>query len=924
MSPCASQEQLKRFLRDRLDDPEREIVADHLDECTMCQDFLDRITRAPETHERMPSGPQHTKQDARLLELLKAGGPKRIELAEPGEQPTDRAGSDAAVQIGPSTMGDFLGALPPPNSYPSIDGFRIIREVGRGGMGVVYAAEEERLGRRVALKVLSASLHLQAKQVQRFEREARAAARLQHSNIVPVFGSGHQKGYHFYFMQYIEGRGFDAVLGELRRLRQGPSGLAPTGELSTITDRDRLAYHGLAQIGLQVALALEHAHGQGVFHRDIKPSNLLLDTKGNVWVTDFGLAKTLEADDLTSTGDVLGTIRYMAPERFAGRCDARSDLYSLGLTLYELVALRPAYEAADRYELIERMRRDDPAPLRKLDPRFPRNLDTIVGKLVAREPGRRYDTAAALADDLRRFLEDRAIQARVPSSAERVIRWCKRNRWASAFLLALFIGVIASGWQAIRATSSEHAARQAEVTVRNERNRAERARDRALGAVRELLLLDNGLETALMTEEMRSSRRALAAAGARESRELLRELEGYPKAGLQLVSAYHTLSHIEMEAGQRQRAIESARAAVAVAEKLHDQEKSFATARSLGGALQALSVALPDGAASEQAAQRSTAMFESITTAPPEIIEEVTRLIAANHVNMGLRDSGYGRFGKAIDHFQAAQRLCESVLEEFGRNPSRLSSAATVELNACRAYRVSRRYDDSSDAGQKAAAVCRELLTVEPGRLIHKQNLQLAYQELGLGCLDSAKPAEAIAWFEQARQTLNSIATEPGCPVSQAAQAKTMLAVIDYNVKIATDADTVRFASRRRAVIEESYEICDRLAFLQPLSNELRRIYAYGCMNMALYQEQDGAQPDVALLRKSEQNWEEIRRLAPTSLEARGFLVIVRRKLGEVLEANGDREEAAHWHALSLTTARGDAGLLFEIARGIRPDACAN
>ena len=208
---------------------------------------------------------------------------------------------------------------------------------------------------------------LQPKQVQRFEREARLTARLHHTHIVSVYGSGSHAGYHYYFMQFIAGVGLDAVLVELRHCRDTPGDTPSIAELAAITDRGRLAYRSLAQIGLHVAEALDYAHRQGVLHRDIKPSNLLLDADGNVWVTDFGLAKPLEADEFTSTGDVPGTIRYMAPERFAGRCNERSDLFSLGLTLYELAALRPAYDARDGYELMERMRRDDPPRLRKLD-----------------------------------------------------------------------------------------------------------------------------------------------------------------------------------------------------------------------------------------------------------------------------------------------------------------------------------------------------------------------------------------------------------------------------------------------------------------------------------------------------------------------------------------------------------------------------
>ncbi len=276
-----------------------------------------------------------------MLDQLKAGGPRRSVGDIPEQRRNDGSeepDSSLGTEINSAAAGG--GSDRGGRAYPAIDGFRMIREVGRGGMGVVYEVEEERLGRRVALKVLAASAHMDTKHVLRFEREARAAARLSHSNIVPVFGSGQANGHHYYFMQFIEGRGFDAVVRELRRLRAVPASGATTEELSTMTGQDRVASRSLARIGLQVAEALEHAHRQGVLHRDIKPSNLLLDSKGNVWVTDFGLAKTIEADDLTSTGDVLGTVRYMAPERFEGKCDARSDLYSLGLSLYELVGAK--------------------------------------------------------------------------------------------------------------------------------------------------------------------------------------------------------------------------------------------------------------------------------------------------------------------------------------------------------------------------------------------------------------------------------------------------------------------------------------------------------------------------------------------------------------------------------------------------------
>jgi serine/threonine protein kinase/tetratricopeptide (TPR) repeat protein len=362
-----------------------------------------------------------------------------------------------------------------------VGGYRILREIGRGGMGVVYEAVEEALGRRVALKVLPAHALLRPSLLERFDLEARAAARLHHPNIVPVLGVGDHDGLRYYAMQYIPGRGLDAVLDELRRLRTpDPDGPAPDastpGRPSATVIARTLATgswprppvasddparadaatapavgsgdsrvesaRAVAAIGLQVAEALAYAHGRGVIHRDVKPSNLLLDDRGNAWVADFGLAKLDDAGGPTRTGDLVGTLRYMAPERFDGWSDARSDVYGLGATLYELLTLRPAFDAPAAGALIDRVRGTDPPRPRALDRRIPRDLETIVMKALAREPSARYQGAGAMAEDLRRFVADRPILSRRSTPAERLWRWHRRNRAVAGLLWALAVVVV--------------------------------------------------------------------------------------------------------------------------------------------------------------------------------------------------------------------------------------------------------------------------------------------------------------------------------------------------------------------------------------------------------------------------------------------------------------------------------------------------
>src|SRR5207245_295523 len=214
-------------------------------------------------------------------------------------------------------------------------------------------------------------------------------------------------------------------------------------------------FRHVARIGVQAAEALAYAHSQGIVHRDIKPSNLLLDTQGTVWVTDFGLAKAEGMDELTQTGDILGTLRYMAPERFSGRSDPRCDIYSLGLTLYELLTLRRAFEEMDRRLLIKKVSQEEPTRPRRLDRGIPRDLETIVLKATAKEVSRRYASAAEMAEDLRRFLADKPIEARRVTVWEQAWRWCRRNPAVAALamvaLTCLLGGLTAAVWQWRRA-----------------------------------------------------------------------------------------------------------------------------------------------------------------------------------------------------------------------------------------------------------------------------------------------------------------------------------------------------------------------------------------------------------------------------------------------------------------------------------------
>ncbi|TWT73250.1 serine/threonine protein kinase [Allorhodopirellula solitaria] len=413
--------------------------------------------------------------------------------------------------------------VPGPRRTSTLGDYELHREVGRGGMGIVYEATQISLRRSVAIKTLPFASVLDQQQVARFRNEAQAAASLHHPHIVPVYAVGCERGVHYYSMQLIDGDTLEQTLAslqaneaqrkraeklsELRREEAQQAAAELTAEMpfddtdaarltgapefaeqpfaSVVKDQatsravkdhgstvrsmsDRRGIHTIVRLFIDVADALDYAHEQGVIHRDVKPSNLLIDAEGKVWVADFGLARCRGAGNLTADGSALGTARYMSPEQIAGRpqaVDHRTDIYSLGITLYEMLTLEPAFSADSRDQLLRAVETQQPTSPRRLNSKIETDLETIVLKAIAKSKDDRYATAGDLADDLRRYLDGLPTMARRPGRVDLAFRWVVRHRkivLTSLFLLAVaFIGSTVSTM--LVAKQSREAQRQAHI-----------------------------------------------------------------------------------------------------------------------------------------------------------------------------------------------------------------------------------------------------------------------------------------------------------------------------------------------------------------------------------------------------------------------------------------------------------------------------
>jgi hypothetical protein len=350
---------------------------------------------------------------------------------------------------------------------PALPGYEVLGELGRGGMGVVFRARQSALGRVVALKMIVSGGIAGPAELARFRTEAEAIARLQHPNIVQVYEVGEHEGRPFFSLELCGG-------GSLERQLDGTP--RPAEESARLVQT--------------LAHAMEAAHRARVIHRDLKPANVLLTADGTLKITDFGLAKKLDEADQTATGSVMGTPSYMAPEQAEGRKDVGPavDVYALGAILYQCLTGRPPFKAATPMDTLMQVVSGEPAPPRQLNPKVPRDLETVCLMCLRKEPQRRYAGAAALADDLGRFLHGREVTARRISAAEHAVRWTRRNPAVAALLLAVaataLLGAAGIVWKYREAEAARGAAENEAAAARLAREEARAAQATAEQALR--------------------------------------------------------------------------------------------------------------------------------------------------------------------------------------------------------------------------------------------------------------------------------------------------------------------------------------------------------------------------------------------------------------------------------------------------------
>jgi eukaryotic-like serine/threonine-protein kinase len=684
--------------------------------------------------------------------------------------------------------------------------FRVLGEIGRGGMGIVYEAEQISLKRRVALKVLPYASMLDERQLARFKNEALAAAQLHHPNIVPVFAVGCERGLHFYAMQLIDGQTLEhliLVLSEQPASAPVCNSTARLNAAKTATNAvasfDRFRQY--AEWFVQAAEALDHAHNQGIVHRDIKPSNLMISSSGDLWVTDFGLARSQRDASLTASGDLLGTLRYMSPEQLRskpGIVDHRTDIYSLGLTLYELISQRPRFDGQTQHELMHRIESEEPPSLARLDARVPRDLDSIVLKAISKTPEARYASAQDMADDLRRFLDGRPTLARPATWRDRSEKWIRRHaRLAVSTGLALVLVVVCAMASALLVWRARGETEQALVLASDNHRRAEVHLQDARRAVDDVF---TGVAADLADiPGAESVRRQLLSQALTYYRKFASEAGTSPGVRTQTAAAYYRCGQISEQLGDDV----AASAAYAQAKECwsaqqpHDPAESVQSMALCENNLGLIHLRAGRHAEAESHLRSGLELQRAWVASRPED-EDAQGKLALSYSNLGMALAQRGRGDEALGCVQTALDLQSRVAaptavargdraatynqlgylsssvnaaeaeaayrqaaEEFERiatdEPQVLKwqaqLAATLNNLAALAVQADR-LDDAEADYRRAVEIQRQLTARAPHLVAYARDLAVSQNNFGYLLSRKNQPVAAIKQFEAARENL--------------------------------------------------------------------------------------------------------------------------------------------------------------------------
>jgi serine/threonine-protein kinase len=615
-------------------------------------------------------------------------------------------------------------------SLPQLAGYEVLSLLGQGGMGVVYKARQIRLNRLVALKMILSGPQANPQELTRFQIEAEAVARLQHPHIVQIYEVGEQEGRPYFALEFVDG-------GSLERKLDGTP--LPAARSAALVET--------------LARAMQYAHEHGVVHRDLKPANVLLTPDGTPKITDFGLAKRLDTDTgQTQTGAIMGTPSYMAPEQAAGQAKAvgpAADVYALGAILYEAITGRPPFKAASVLDTLEQVRTQEPVAPVRLQPRLPRDLETICLRCLEKEPQKRYGSALALAEDLRRFQAGEPIEARPVGTGERVVKWARRRPTAAALVAVSGLAVVSL---LLGGLAYQVRLRRALEEAQHERQRAETYFVKAREAVDELLT-EVGDELLADVPHLEPLRRSLLEKALKQNQWFLQERSGDPIVQREAARAYGRNARLYEWLGKSGPAEEALRQALAVHQQLVEAQPGEPRARlelaasydSLGNLLGVTGRV----AEAEDAFNKALALCQPLVQGSPDQPSHRAHL-AKTLQHRAILHARAGRLDQTKTDLVEALALLERPTTAIPEAEGDRSLKAKVSINLGNLYHQTGQLIEAEAAYEKGRNLLQSLVDERPEARRYRSDLAASCNNLGYLYHATSRPEKAGSVYRQA------------------------------------------------------------------------------------------------------------------------------------------------------------------------------